>query len=130
MKTFAHHYSDTPHGVSHPTISVSVLISVLFLGVQFVIWIVVAVMMPLREQPVVNMYGAGSPFAVLSATIAFLLLAYLAVDLWRNRIEAHGSDRYQYVVFAVAALVVASFVYFLSLTMGPDYWCRPERDVS
>ena len=38
MKTFAHHYSDTPHGVSHPPISVSVLISGLFLGVQGIVF--------------------------------------------------------------------------------------------
>lgn len=118
MKTFAHHYPDTPHGVSNPPISVSVLISALFLGVQFVVWIATTVTIPFSEAGTVNMYGAGSPFAALSAVTAFLLLAFLAVDLWRNRIEAHGGGRYQYLVFAVAALVLANFVYFLSLTMA------------
>ena len=110
MKMFANHYPDTPHGESHPTISVSVLSIFLFVGAQFVIFVLTAVTTRFGEPTI---YSGSNPFVTASMVIAMLLLAFLAVDFRRNRLEAHGGKRFQYIVFGLALTLLAALVFFL-----------------
>ena len=110
MKMFAHHHPDTPHGESHPTISVSVLLTCLFIGVQGVIFVLTAATTLVGEWTI---YDDNSPFAVTSMVVALLLLAFLLVDFRRNRIEAHGGQRSQYVIFGGAVALLAAFMVLL-----------------
>ncbi len=110
MKMFANHYPDTPHGESHPTISVSVLSILLFVGAQFVIFVLSVVTTGFGESWV---YSGSSPFATVSMVIAMLLLVFMAVDFRRNRLEAHGRQRFQYIVFGLALTLLAGFIFFL-----------------
>ena len=114
MKMFANHYADTPHGLSHPTISVSVLLTALFVGAQWVVYVLAVVTIG-ADMPTI--YDSGSPFAMSSLIVALLLLAFLAVDFRRNRLEAHGAQRFQYVIFGVAAALLAAFMLFLVRAM-------------
>ncbi|MCH7826157.1 MAG: hypothetical protein IH849_15280 [Acidobacteria bacterium] len=109
MKMFANHYSDTPHGESHPTISVSVLLTLLFVGAQWVIF-VLAITTSVGEPTI---YSGSNPFATVSMVVAMLLLVFLAVDLRRNRLEAHGGQRFQYIVFGLALTLLGAFMFFL-----------------
>ncbi len=110
MKMFAHHYSDTPHGESHGPISVSVMMSLLFIGAQWLFHVLVLVATPWRS---VNTLYTDPRFLVISAVVTALLLVFLVVDLRRNRLEAHGAQRYQYLIFGVAGALLVSFLWFL-----------------
>ena len=110
MRMFANHYTDTPHGESHPTISVSVLSIFLFVGAQWVIFVLTAITARAGEPTI---YSGGNPFATVSMVVAMLLLAFLAVDFRRNRLEAHGGQRFQYIVFGLALTLLGAFVFFL-----------------
>ncbi len=110
MKMFAHHYSDTPHGESHAPISVAVMLAFLFIGAQSVLHVFVLVATPIRS---VNTLYTDPRFLVISAVVTALLLVFLAVDLRRNRLEAHGAQRYQYLIFGVAGALLVSFLWFL-----------------
>ncbi len=112
MRTFAHHHADTPHGESHAPISVSVLISFLFVGAQWVVYVWTAVVVP--SGRVAEIYSGSNPFTVISVIIAMLLMAFLLVDFRRNRIEAHGSNRFHFVVFGLAAALLALFMVFMT----------------
>lgn len=114
MKRFAHHYVDTPHGDSHAPISISVLLTVLFIGVQFVIWIPTSITVVMDEPTI---YRGSNPFTVASIVIAVLLMAFLVLDFRRNRLEAHGRQRFQFVVFGLAAALLALFMFFLVRVM-------------
>ena len=92
MKRFAHHYVDTPHGDSHAPISISVLLTVLFIGAQFVIWVPTSITTVMGEPTI---YSGSNPFTVASTVVAVLLMAFLVVDFRRNRLEAHGRQRFQ-----------------------------------
>ena len=113
MKTFARHHLDTPFGESHAPISISILLTMMFVGVQWLVRILIAVATPIGSPS--TLYAEGSPFRIASLIIAVLLLLFMAVDLHRNRLEAHGGKRYQYAVFAVAAVVVVEFLWFLQI---------------
>ncbi len=114
MRTFAHHYTDTPHGESHAPISISVLLTLLFVGVQWIIFVLATVTMVVNEPTI---YGGSNPFTVTSIVVAVLLMAFLLVDFRRNRIEAHGRQRFQFVVFGLAALLLAAFMFFIVRVM-------------
>ena len=106
MSQYAHHHTDTPHGVSHAPISISVLLTILFVGAQWILFTLVAVTVPASQ---LSVYSGVNPFTVASATVSVLLLAFLAVDFQRNRIEAHGKRRFQYFIFGVAAALLLVF---------------------
>ena len=110
MKMFANHYPDTPHGESHPTISVSVLSIFLFVGAQSMIFVLAGVTTRVGEPTI---YNGSNPFATASMVVAMLLFAFLAVDFRRNRLEAHGGQRFQYIVFGVALTLLAAVTFFL-----------------
>jgi len=110
MRMFAHHHADTPHGESHAPISISVLMTLLFVGAQWAIFIMMAVITRVNEP---SIYSGVNPFTVSSLVIAVLLLAFLSVDFRRNRIEAHGASRYQIIVFGVAGVLLALFMSFI-----------------
>ena len=111
MRTFAHHYTDTPHGESHAPISISVLLTLLFVGVQCIIFVLARVTVGINEPTI---YSGNSPFTVASIVVAVLLMAFLLADFRRNRIEAHGSQRFQFVVFGFAAAVLVLLMFFLA----------------
>jgi FtsH-binding integral membrane protein len=110
MKTFAHHHSDTPHGESHAPISISVLLTFLFIGAQWVIFTLMAVTTRVDE---LSMYQGTNPFTVGSIVVAVLLLLFLAVDFRRNRIEAHGGSMFQLIVFGLAGVLLGLFMIFI-----------------
>ena len=58
-------------------------------------------------------YNGSSPFATVSMVIAMLLLVFMAVDFRRNRLEAHGAQRFQYIVFGLALTLLAGLIFFL-----------------
>ena len=115
MRMFANHYADTPHGESHAPISTSVLLTALFVGAQWVLH--VFIMVVLRRPDIVPVY-ADERFVSMSAVAAALLLVFLGFDFHRNRIEAHGRKRYQFAVFAVAALTLLAFLWYLMVASG------------
>ena len=119
MKTFAHHHPDTPHGESHAPISISVLMTFLYVGVQWIVFILVAVASPLNEP---SIYSGTNAFTVASTVIAVLLLAFLSVDFRRNRIEAHGGSGFQFLVFGLAGVLLALFMIFMARVMQYDGW--------
>ncbi len=114
MRTFAGHYTDTPHGESHAPISISVLLTLLFVGAEWIIFVLAVVTMPMNEPTI---YSGNNPFTVISIVIAVLLMAFLVVDFRRNRIEAHGSQRFQFVVFGFATALLVSFMFFIVRVM-------------
>ena len=114
MKTFAHHHPDTPHGVSHAPISISVLLTFLYVGAQWVVFVLVAIGTPMNEPTI---YAGTNPFTVVSVVISVLLLAFLSVDFRRNRIEAHGGSGFQFIVFALAGVLLALFMIFMARVM-------------
>lgn len=114
MRTFAHHYTDTPHGESHAPISISVLLTLLFVGVQWIIFVLAMVTMRVNEPTI---YSGSNPFTGTSVVIAVLLMAFLLVDFRRNRIEAHGRQRFQFVVFGLAAALLGLFMVFVVRAM-------------
>lgn len=115
MKTYAHRYSDTPHGESHAPISISVLLTFLFVGAHFVVFTSQAITTTAGEP---SLYQGVNAFTVGSVVVAVLLLAFLAIDLRRNRIEAHGgSSIAQPIVFGVAGVLLALFMIFMIRVM-------------
>ena len=111
MRTFAHHYTDTPHGESHAPISISVLATLTFIAAQSFFYVYAKVATPFAEP---TLYSGSNPFTVASIVITMLLMAFLVVDFRRNRIEAHGAQRFQFVVFGVAAVLLAAFMFFMA----------------
>ena len=118
MRVFARRHLDTPHGVSHAPISVSVLLTALFILAQWIVRILV-MFTPINAR---TFEADSTPFAVISMVCAVLLLLFLSVDFHRNRIEAHGRSRYQYFAFGLAAVVLLAFVWYQAMTMG---WVGP-----
>jgi hypothetical protein len=114
MRSFAHHYLDTPHGESHAPISISVLLTMLFIGAQWVIFVLTTVTMRVTEPTI---YSGSNPFTVASIVVGVLLMAFLLVDFRRNRLEAHGSRRFQFLVFGLAAVLLAFFMFFMARVM-------------
>lgn len=49
MKAFAHHHVDTPHGESHAPISISVLMTLLFVGAQGLIYTLLIAGTPMSQ---------------------------------------------------------------------------------
>lgn len=114
MRTYAHHAADTPNGPSHAPISISVLLTFLFVGAQWVVFVLTAVT-SVWNQPTI--YSGSNPFTVASIVVSLLLMAFLIVDLRRNRIEAHGRQRFQFVAFGLAGVLLVLFVLFLVRVM-------------
>ena len=112
MKTFAHHYVDTPHGESHAPISISVLLTLLFIGAQGLIFVLIMVAM---NAPTI--YSGSNPFTATSILVAALLMVFLLVDFRRNRLEAHGRQQFQFVVFGLAAALLVLFAFFMVQAM-------------
>jgi len=110
MRTYAHHHADTPHGQSHAPISISVLLTLLFVGAQWVVWVLTVVTSVWNEPTI---YNGGNPFTVASIVVSLLLMAFLIVDFRRNRIEAHGGRRFQFVAFGLAAVLLMLFMLFM-----------------
>jgi len=119
MRTFAHRYTDTPHGESHAPISISVLLTAVFILAQWIVRLFFMFMTPITTR---TLEADSTPFAVISMVSALLLLVFLGVDFQRNRIEAHGGSRYQYFAFGLAAVVLLAFVWYQAMTMG---WVGP-----
>lgn len=111
MKMLAHRHHAAPHGESHPVISISVLLTALFLGAQGIMLTLFTVLLPVSRGGAV--YRGATPFNVGSAAIGVLLLVFLGVDYHRNRIEAHGEKRFQYIVFAVASVALLAFLFVI-----------------
>ncbi|MGD8327921.1 MAG: hypothetical protein PVJ49_00715 [Acidobacteriota bacterium] len=110
MKTLAGHHTISPHGESRMPISISVLMTFLFIGCQWVIFVLTAVATRMNEP---TLFSGANPFTVSSLVIAALLLVFLAVDLRRIRLDAHGGSWLQYVVFAFAGVLLALFMIFM-----------------
>jgi len=114
LKTFAHHHPDTPHGESHAPISISVLMTFLYVGAQWVVFTLTVVTTRMNEPTI---YSGTNSFTVVSVVIAVLLLAFLSVDFRRNRIEAHGGSGFQFLVFGLAGVLLALFMIFMARVM-------------
>jgi hypothetical protein len=114
MKTLAGHHTVSPQGESRMPISISVLMTFLFIGCQWVIFVLATVATRINEP---TLFSGSNPFTVSSLVIAALLLAFLAVDFRRNRLEAHGGSRFQYIAFALAGVLLALFMIFMIRVM-------------
>lgn len=97
------------HGDRRVAIAPSVLLSLVFAGVQWVVWVLMSVVTPFPDESV---YAPGSTFVQVSAVTTGLLLAFVLGDLHRHRLESQGLDRYQYLTFGVAALLMALLLAF------------------
>ena len=89
----------------------SVLLSALYAGLHSLVWVLTLVT---ATDFVTRMYSPALEFAATAKAIGWLLLAYLAVDLWRWRLQHPGSRTHGYVVFGAAAGLVALILSFLS----------------
>jgi len=101
-------------GAGPPVIPVSVLLSFLFVGIHWILWVLGGVVHSRRF----SMYDAGGPFLTVSLGIVVLLLIYLAVDMWthwNSRVTGSWSG---VVVFGVAALLLVGLGIYLLRFVG------------
>lgn len=96
-------------------IPVSVLLSALYVGLHFVLWVGNIVTATSWSDTV---YGGAGTFSTASIVSGVLLLVYLGLDFqrWRRR---HGHwARYGYVIFGAAAVLVSAILLFLGRVAG------------
>lgn len=91
-------------------IAPSVLLCIIFLGLQFVIYVVITVTGPLSTWEA--LYVGPGPLTTTSIVITVLLLLYLGVDFWTQCLEGRGRDRFQVVAFAAATIVMLALLSF------------------
>ena len=93
-----------------PVIPVSVLLSILFVGAQ---WILQLTTMLTTRVPVDQIYGPSSPFIPVSLVTTFLLLIYVAIDFMRGRDRGRLTDSGRLFVYGATAVLLVALLAFL-----------------
>ena len=96
MSTFI----NTDIGTKRTGLPISVLAAVLFVGVQFVVFVPSVITSPTAAETI---YATPTSLNLLSLICGVLLLAYLALDFWRWR--RRGVGRVNYFAFAGTAVL-------------------------
>lgn len=115
MELAGTHSSRARPGSWRVALPTGVLLSALYAGIHFLLWVGTIVGSPSLEQ---TLYAGGTGFQTVSIVIGALLLLYLGADLRRWSV-AHAHWRsYGYVIYGVAALLVAVVLVFLYRTLS------------
>lgn len=109
MSTFI----NTNIGEPRKGIPISLLVAVLFVGVQFVIFVPSEIFSPSSGETI---YATPASFNTVSLIIGALVLAYLLLDFWRWR--QAGAGRSYYVAFAGTAILLIAILVFLGRAAG------------
>jgi len=105
MSTFI----NTDIGTKGPGLPISLIVAVLFVGVQLVVFVPSAI---LSRTAAETIYATPASFNMLSLITGVLLLAYLALDFWRWR--QRGIGKAYYFAFAGTAILLGGILVFLT----------------
>ena len=109
MSTFI----NTNMGESKKGLPISLLVAVLFVGVQFVVFVPSAIFSGDSEA---SIYSTPTSFNTVSLITGLLVFAYLVLDFWRWR--QTGASRSYYIAFGGTALLLAAILFFLVRASG------------
>lgn len=101
-------------GAGPPVMPVSVLLSFLFVGIHWIVYVLTGVTY-VRWQ---SLYHPTSPFVMISLGITGLLLLYLTMDMWTHwnaRVTGSWSGL---VVFGFAAVMLVGLAVYLLRFVG------------
>ena len=98
-----------------PGLPISLLVAVLFVGVQLVIFVPSTIMSRTAAETI---YATPAPFNLISLITGVLLLAYLSLDFWRWR--QRGMRKVHYIGFAGTAILLIAIIFFLGKAAGFD----------
>lgn len=103
-------------GAGPPVIPVSVLVSFLFVGFHWILYVLGGV----TYRRWTSLYSPAGPFLIVSLGIVGLLLLYLAVDMWTHwnaRVVGSWSGA---LVFGLAALMLVGLGVYLLRFVGVE----------
>lgn len=100
--------------VPAPPVPLSVILSLLFVGTHFVIYVSTIISTTSWRSTVYS----TDDYGVLSSVTLALLFVYLGVDFWQWRQRGESHRRLYVVVFGVTALLLAGIGYFLARVSG------------
>jgi threonine/homoserine/homoserine lactone efflux protein len=109
MSTFI----NTNIGETRKGIPISLVIAVLFVGLQLVIFIPSAITSLGSAETI---YATPTAFNLVSLITGSLLLVYLVLDFWRWRQE--GVGRFHHVAFIGTAALLVAILFFLGRAAG------------
>ena len=109
MSTFI----NTDIGKKGPGLPISLIVAVLFVGVQLVVFVPSAIMSRTATETI---YATPASFNMISLTTGVLLFAYLALDFWRWR--QRGIGKAYYIAFAGTAILLVGILAFLAKVSG------------
>ena len=109
MSTFI----NTDIGTKEQGLPISLVVTVLFIGVQLVVFVPSAIMSRTAAETI---YATPASFNRLSLITGALLLAYLALDFWRWRLK--GIGKVYYFAFVGAGILLVGILVFLSRVAG------------
>jgi len=109
MSTFI----NTEIGKRGTGLPISLLVALLFVGVQFVVFVPSAIMSRTADETI---YATPAPFNLISLITGLLLLAFLALDFWRWR--QRGIKNAYYFAFAGTAVLLIGILIFLARVAG------------
>ena len=96
-----------------PGLPISLIVTVLFVGVQLVVFVPSAI---LSRTAAETIYATPASFNLLSLITGVLLLVYLALDCWRWR--QRGIAKIYYFAFAGTAILLVGMLVFLAKVAG------------
>ena len=106
-------FIDTNVGETRKGIPISLVIAVLFVGLQLVIFVPSAIMSRTAGE---SIYATPTSFNLISLITGVLVLAYLLLDFWRWRQAAIGKAYYW--AFAGTAVLLVAILIFLGRAAG------------
>jgi len=106
-------FINTDIGAKGPGLPISLVVAVLFVGLQLVVWVPSTIS---SRTPAETIYATPASFNLLSLITGVLLLAYLALDCWRWR--QRGIAKIYYFAFAGTAIVLVGTLVFLAKVAG------------
>jgi hypothetical protein len=109
MSTFI----NTDIGAKEPGLPISLIVAVLFVGIQLVVFVPSAIVSLSSAETI---YATPASFNVVSLVTGVLLLAYLALDFWRW--WQRGIGKAYYFAFAGTAILLVGILVFLAKVAG------------
>jgi len=109
MSTFI----NTDIGTKGTGLPISLLVTVLFVGVQLVIFVPSAILSRTADETI---YATPASFNMISLITGVLLLVFLALDFWRWRQK--GIRKAYYFAFAGTAILLIGILVFLARVAG------------
>ncbi len=106
-------FINTDIGTKGHGLPISLVVTVLFVGVQLVVFVPSAV---LSRTAAETIYATPTSFNTLSLITGVLLLAYMALDFWRW--WQGGIGKAYYFAFAGTAILLVGILVFLAKVAG------------